>query len=132
MSWKLAGVTALGLLVAVAISRVVQDSETGSGTWDASRAAGFAGYLLLWASVVTGVALPLRVRPGPVAATTVLELHRVLSALALSFVAVHTIALFLDPVVHFAVVDGLVPFTSGYRRIQVGVGTVAQWLLVAV
>ena len=42
MSWKLAAGVALVLLVVVAIARLVQDVETGTETWDASRAAGFA------------------------------------------------------------------------------------------
>lgn len=113
-------------------ARLAQSGESGTATWDASRASGFAAYMLLWASTASGVAIHMRLRPsgGPLA--VVLELHRVTSTLALAFVAVHVTALLLDPVVHFAPIDVVLPFTSGYRPLAVGLGTLAQWLLVAV
>lgn len=132
MSWKAAGVVAVALSLAVVFARIAEDPDAGTVTWDASRASGFAGYLLLWASAVTGIGVHLRVRPRNGALTRVIESHRILSTLALSFVVVHVVALLLDPVVHFSVLDGLVPFTSAYRPLQVGTGTIAQWLLVLV
>jgi sulfoxide reductase heme-binding subunit YedZ len=127
----MAGV-ALVVVIAVVLARFAQDGQTGTATWDAARASGFAGYLLIWGAVVSGIALHLRLRPRSAGLTWMLEVHRILSALGLSFVAAHVIALFLDPVVTFAVVDGLVPFTSAYRPFQVGLGTIATWLLVVV
>ncbi len=132
MSWKTAAVVAAVLAVMVVIARLLQDQQTGTATWDASRAAGFATYALLWLSTVTGLALHLRIRPAGGPLTWMLEWHRITSTLALSFVAVHVLALLLDPVVHFGVADGVIPFTSTYRPVQVGLGTLAQWLLVAV
>ena len=132
MSWKVAGVVAVAAICGAVVARLGQDAETGTATWDAARASGFAGYLLLWGSVVTGIGLHLRLRPRSTGLTWVLESHRILSTLALSFVAVHVVALLLDPVVSFSPVDGFVPFTSGYRPLQVGMGTIGMWLLVAV
>jgi predicted ferric reductase len=132
MSWKIAGGVTLALLVLVVISGATEDSVTGTATWDASRAAGFAGYLLLWLSLISGMALPLRLRTNLVSALAMLELHRIVSALALSFVLAHAIALLLDPVVHFGLPDAFLPFTSDYRPIQVGLGTLGEWLLIAV
>jgi predicted ferric reductase len=132
MSWRIfAGVTAT-LLFLVVVARLVQDPDTGTATWDASRAAGFATYLLLWASVVTGIALHLRIRPAGGPMTWMLEWHRITSVLALAFLAAHVVSLILDPVVPFSVLDGLAPFTSSYRPIQVGMGTIAEWLIVIV
>jgi predicted ferric reductase len=132
MSWKVAAAVAGTLVFLLVVARLVQDQDTGTATWDASRASGFAAYLLLWASTVTGLALHLRVRPARGPLTWMLEWHRITSALAFSFLLAHVMALLLDPVVHFNVVDGLLPFTSSYRSIQVGMGTLAQWMLVTV
>ena len=132
MSWKVALLLGTVMVVAVCVARFLQDTETGTATWDAARASGFAGYLLLWLSTVTGIALHMRFRPLQFSLTRSLELHRITSALALSFVVAHVLALLLDPVVQFNVIDGIVPFTSDYRSIQVGMGTIAQWLLVLV
>ena len=61
-----------------------------------------------------------------------LELHRITSVLGVAFVVAHALALLLDPVVSFAPVDAIVPFTSAYRPLQTGMGTLALWLAVAV
>ncbi len=132
MSWRLALAVAIGLVLAIGVAAIREDPGTGTASWDAARAAGFAGYLLLWASVVTGMAVSLRVRLLKVPMTVVLESHRIVSALALSFVFGHAFALILDPVVHFSPVDAVVPFTSAYRLWQTGAGTIALWLLVVV
>lgn len=116
----------------VAVARLLQDNQTGTATWDASRASGFVTYLLLWASTLSGIAIHLRIRPGAGPLTWVLEVHRIVSVLAVSFLAAHVAGMLLDPVVTFGVADGFVPFTSDYRPIQVGLGTVAQWLTVVV
>jgi predicted ferric reductase len=132
VSWKV-GIVVAGLLVAaIALASVLQDPETGTATWDSTRAAGFAGYLLLWVSVVLGIAVHFRLRPGGAPVTWAVESHRITSVLALSFVAAHVFALLLDDVVHFSLLDALVPFTSTFRPVQVGAGTIAQWLLAVV
>lgn len=128
----MAALVAASLAVGIVTARLRQSPETGTASWDAARAAGFAGYLLLWLSVVTGLAVRLRVRVPRGPATWMLETHRITSALGLAFVAGHVFALLLDPVVPFSPVDALVPFTSGYRPWQTGVGTPALWLLVIV
>ncbi len=132
MSWKLGGVVAVVLLGAVVVARLLQDPDVGTASWDASRAAGFASYLLLWASVVTGVAVHMRFRAAGGPLTVLLEVHRVTSVLALAFVAAHVLGLLVDPVVRFSILDAVAPFTSDYRPLQVGAGTIAEWLLVAV
>ena len=132
MSWKLASVVAVALVAGIALAYYVQDPRTGTATWDSTRASGFAGYLLLWGSVVLGISIHLRVKPAGGRMTWMVESHRITSALALSFVIAHVFALLLDDVVHFSVLDALVPFTSSFRPLQVGAGTLAQWLMVIV
>ena len=132
MSWKATAAFAAAMAFVIVVARLVQDSQTGTATWDASRAAGFVAYLLLWLSTVTGIGLHLRWRPAGVSINVLLESHRITSVLALSFLFAHVLAIVLDPVVRFSVLDALVPFTSTYRPLQVGAGTLAQWILIAV
>lgn len=132
MSWKATAALAAAMAFVVIVARLIQDSQTGTATWDASRAAGFVAYLLLWLSTVTGIGLHLRWRPLGGSMNMLLEWHRITSVLALSFVFAHVLAIVLDPVVRFSVLDALVPFTSTYRPLQVGAGTLAQWMLIAV
>ena len=131
MSWRISGLLAIGLVLGVGVGRLSQDPDTGTSTWDFERAAGFVTYLLLWASTVLGISIHFRLRPANWPLTVVLESHRICSSLALSFVAGHVTALLVDPVVHFSLLDAFVPFTSSYRAIQVGLGTLAMWLLIA-
>jgi len=132
MSWKAAAYVLAFVLPVLVFARLVQDPDTGTATWDASRASGFAGYLLLWLSVMAGIGLHMRVRVPAGGLVAMLEAHRIVSTLALAFVGVHVAGLLLDPVVRFSIIDGLVPFTTSFRPVQVGMGTVGQWLLVVV
>ena len=126
MSWKLAGVVGLALVAGVLTARVAQDPETGTASWDGTRAAGFAGYLLLWGSTVLGVALHMRWRFA--AMTWMLEAHRITSTLALAFVAGHIAGLLVDPVERFDPWEVAIPLLSDYRPLQVGFGVLALWL----
>src|SRR5512147_243246 len=98
MSWRLSALVALGLIAGIALARLREDPDTGTSSWDAARAAGFGGYLLLWASVMSGMALHLRYRFASTRLSATLELHRICSSLGASFVAGHVVALLLDPV----------------------------------
>lgn len=133
MSWKAAAAVAALLVAGITVSRLAQGGS-GTATWDASRAAGFAAYLLLWVSVMSGVAVHMRWRPSSTSSLTgVLELHRITATLAVAFVVGHVFGLLIDPVKpFFSLLDALVPFTSSYRSVQVGLGTLAEWSLVAV
>jgi predicted ferric reductase len=132
VSWRVSAVVAT-LLVALSVAaRLRQEPDLGTATWDISRAAGFATYLLLWASTLLGVAAHFRVRPRAIPLSLMLESHRICSTLAIAFVAGHVASLLLDPVVHFAPIDAVVPFTSSYRPLQVGAGTLAMWMAAVV
>lgn len=132
MSWKLSAIVLVALVAGVGFARIVEDSATGTATWDAARAAGFSSYLLLWLSVVSGISVHMRYRIAGGPLSLVLESHRAVSVLAFAFLGAHLAALLLDPVVTFSVVDAVVPLTSSYRPLQVGLGTMAEWLLVVV
>jgi predicted ferric reductase len=132
VSWKLSAVVGLGLVLGILAGRVFQDDQTGTASWDGLRAAGFAAYLLLWVGLVTGMAVHMRYRPGPLAMTWLLETHRIASALSLSFVAGHIAGLLVDPTIAFSPLDIATGLSSSYRPVQVALGSLATWLSIVV
>ena len=100
--------------------------------WYVARASGILAWLLLSASVIWGLLLSTRLlqrRPSP---RWLLDLHRFLGGLAVTFVGVHILGLVADNYLHFGVADVLVPFASQWRTSAVALGVVSIWLLVAV
>jgi predicted ferric reductase len=99
--------------------------------WFLARAGGLVAYGLVSASVIWGLALSTRIldRPAP---GWLLDLHRYLGALALTFTGAHLAGLVLDDYVRFTLVDLLVPFAASWRPAAVAAGVVALHLLLAV
>src|SRR6266540_1265219 len=102
-----------------------------SMTWVATRAAGYTAFALLTASVALGLLLssPLRPTRWPRFATT--ELHRFVTLLTLLFIAIHVLVALLNSFIGFSLSDVLVPFTSNYRRVWMGLGIVSAYLAAA-
>jgi DMSO/TMAO reductase YedYZ heme-binding membrane subunit len=100
--------------------------------WYVARAGGIVAWALLTASVVWGLLLSARVRPGRATRPWLLDLHRFLGGLAVVFVAVHVGGILLDSYVRFSIVDVLVPFASSWHPLWVGWGIVTMYLLLAV
>jgi methionine sulfoxide reductase heme-binding subunit len=99
--------------------------------WYASRATGVVALLLLTAVMVLGLLVSRRGRvPGlPRFATT--GLHRNLSLLATVFVVVHVATAVLDGYVSIPVTAAVVPLTSSYERLWLGLGAVSLDLMLA-
>lgn len=100
--------------------------------WYLSRGTGVASMALLTAVVVLGAVTAGRRRPHGESATVVMAVHRWLSLGMLAFVTVHVATAVAETYVSIDAVSALVPFTSGYERFWVGLGTLAVDLLVAV
>ncbi len=99
--------------------------------WYVARAGGVVAWVLATLAVVWGLGLVARVakRPRP---AWVLDLHRFLGGLTVTFVAIHVLGLTMDSTVHFGRAEVLVPFASTWRPAAVAAGVVAMYLLVAV
>lgn len=100
--------------------------------WYVARSSGIVAWFLLAAAFVWGVLLAGRLlgtRPKP---AWMLDLHRWLGGLAVTFTGVHVLGLVADTYVHFGWVEVLVPFGSSWKPWQTAAGVVALWLLVAV
>ena len=99
--------------------------------WYFARSAGLVAYLLLSASVLLGVSMSGRVKLSwPRFAVE--DVHRFLAILTGVFILLHGASLFLDSVVRTGIEQLLVPFTSSYRPLAVGLGVCAAELVAAV
>ena len=100
--------------------------------WYVTRASGIVAWLLLTASVIWGVVLSTKAFPRHRRSAWLLDLHRWLGGLTVSFVVIHVAALVADSYTHFDVADIAVPLASDWKPVAVAWGVVAAWLLVAV
>lgn len=100
--------------------------------WYTARGAGAVSLILLSAVVVLGVLSFLRVqRTGwPRFLTT--GLHRNLALMTVVFLALHIVTAVVDPFTHLGWLTAVVPFSSYYRTVWLGLGTIAFELLVAI
>ena len=97
-----------------------------------TRASGLVAWLMLTASVIWGIVLSTNAFPEHRRPAWLLDLHRWLGGLAVSFTMIHLGALVADSWVHFGLADLIVPFASQWRPGAVALGVVAMWLLLAV
>jgi DMSO/TMAO reductase YedYZ heme-binding membrane subunit len=99
--------------------------------WYASRATGVVALLLLTAVFVLGVTVSRQTRLPGLPRFAVTDLHRNISLLAVSFVAVHVLTAVLDTYVHIPLLSSVIPFASGYERFWLGLGAISFDLMVA-
>lgn len=101
-------------------------------TWLAIRASGVTAWGLLTAVVVWGILLRTRILGRAASPTRLLDLHRWLGVLALSFLAIHMIFLLFDSYLTFTVAQILIPGLSSWNTFAVALGIIAFWCLIPV
>jgi Ferric reductase like transmembrane component len=103
-----------------------------SAWWYATRGAGATTTVLLTASVVLGIGEERGWRLGGAPRYAVAALHRTISMLALTMLAIHIVTTILDPFPKIGVLAAFVPYATDYRPLWMGLGAVAADLLLAV
>jgi predicted ferric reductase len=102
-------------------------------TWDIARAGGFTAYILLTLAVIVGLALSTKLQsPSRWPRLINSELHNFLTLLGTVFLAVHVLAVWIDPFTHFGLNEILVPLASHYRPVWMALGIVALYLGIAI
>ena len=96
-----------------------------SALWYATRATGEVALLFLTVVLALGALSAVRVGGRRVPRFVVAGLHRNLTLAGLVFLAVHIVTTVADTFAPIGVVDALVPFTSVYRPLWLGLGTLA-------
>jgi len=100
--------------------------------WYLTRGTGAVALLLLTLSVVLGIAHSVRWSPGHTPRFVVQDLHRNVSLLVVVFIAVHVSTAVIDGFAPIRWLDAIVPFTSAYRAMWLGLGALATDILLAV
>ena len=105
-----------------------------SGTtvfWYASRATGIVALLLLTAVLVLGILVNRQGRLPGLPRFAVTDIHRNLSLLAVTFIALHVLTAVLDTYVHITLLSAVIPFASGYERFWLGLGAISLDIMLA-
>jgi methionine sulfoxide reductase heme-binding subunit len=105
---------------------------TSGAAWYLMRASGVVSLLLLTAVFVLGVATSGHWRPRRLPAFATVGLHRSISLLAVSFLAVHVVTAIADPYAAVGPAAALVPFVAGRSAFWVGLGALSLDLTAAV
>jgi sulfoxide reductase heme-binding subunit YedZ len=99
--------------------------------WYVARAAGLTAYLLLSGVVLLGLSMSAKKTFARWPRFTVEDIHRFGGLLAGSFIAIHVVTVAIDSWLPFSLGSIVVPFTTRYRPLWVGLGVVAAELLLA-
>jgi sulfoxide reductase heme-binding subunit YedZ len=105
---------------------------TGTAFWYASRATGVISLILLSVVMIFGILVNRQGRLPGLPRFAITGLHRNLSLLAVTFLGLHIVTAIADGYAHIPWLSTIVPFTSGYERFWIGLGTVAIDLVAAV
>ena len=131
-----AGLVLLAIVAAVGaragVVAIPIERPDGTSFWHASRAAGVAAYAALTVEIVFGLLLSTGAGDRWIARARSVEIHRFLSAAALSLLGAHALALLADRFIRFDALDVLVPFVAQYRPFAVGIGVLAAYAAVVV
>ena len=100
--------------------------------WYATRGAGAVSLLLLSAVVVLGIVSVLRWQTPGWPRFLSSGLHRNLALVAMTFLGLHIVTAVVDPFTALGWNATLLPFSSPYRRLWLGLGVVALDLLLAI
>ena len=100
--------------------------------WNLTRASANVAWGTMLFTVLWGVLLTTRVLRGMDRPAWLLDLHRWLGVVTIGFTAVHMATLVFDSYIDFTIADILVPGTSSYRTLPVGLGVVGFWLLLTI
>src|SRR5471032_651085 len=105
---------------------------TATAFWYASRATGVICLVLFSVVAILGILVNRQGRLPGLPRFAVTALHRNLSLLTVASLATHIFTAIADGYAHIPWLSTVVPFTSGYERLWIGLGTVAIDLFAAV
>jgi len=109
----------------------VSGINSSTALWYASRATGVVALLLLTAVMLLGLLVTRQGRLPGLPRFAVSGLHRNLSLLAVAFVAVHVLSAVADSYVKIPLTAAVIPLTSSYERLWLGLGAVSLDLMLA-
>jgi DMSO/TMAO reductase YedYZ heme-binding membrane subunit len=115
-----------------ATAAALASGSSQKALWYLTRSTGIVALVLLTATVVLGVVASVGWTSERWPRFLSQTLHRDLSLLCVSFVAVHVITTVSDGYVPIGVADAFLPFRTAYRPLYVGLGALTFDLMLAV
>lgn len=100
--------------------------------WYSTRATGLVTLVLFTIVIVLGTLVANRIGGTVIGRFEINELHRSISIIAIVFLAIHVVTTVADSYVPTGPISVIVPMTSLYKRVPVGLGTIAVDLILAV
>ncbi len=100
--------------------------------WYVTRSAGIIAYLLLWFSMVWGLAVPSKFLNPILGPSFTVDFHEFISLLSIGFTLLHVFVLTIDRFLPYSLIQILVPFLSPYRPFWVGMGVIAFYITLLV
>jgi len=100
--------------------------------WYAARGAGVVSLILLSAVFVLGIVTSVRWSSASLPRFVTAQLHRNLALLSLVFLGVHIVTAVVDPYTSLGWLTVIIPFSSDYRQLWLGLGVVSIDLGLAV
>lgn len=104
---------------------------SSTALWYASRATGVVALVLLTIVVLLGIGVNRRGRLPGLPRFAITGLHRSLSLLAVAFIAIHVVAAVADPYVTIGIAAAVIPFSSPYKPLWIGLGAISFDLIIA-
>jgi predicted ferric reductase len=105
---------------------------SNSVLWYTTRGAGAVTLILLSSVVVLGILSTLRVQSSSWPRFLTTGLHRNLALMTLVFLGLHIVTAVVDPFTNLGWAAALIPFSSSYRTLWLGLGVIAFELLAAI
>jgi predicted ferric reductase len=99
--------------------------------WYASRATGAVCLVLFTAVALLGILVNRQGRLPGLPRFAVTGLHRSLSLVAVVFLVIHVLTAIADSYVSIRLAAAIIPFTSSYEPVQIGLGAIALDLIAA-
>ena len=100
--------------------------------WYLARGSGAVSLILLTVVVALGIGTRSGRSFAGLSRLAVASVHRSSALLAVVFLVIHVTALLFDPYAQLRLINLVVPFSSGYRPVWVGLGGVALDLMIAI
>jgi predicted ferric reductase len=108
-------------------------SSAPKAFWYLSRATAICSYLILWVSMLLGVAMTGKLAQKSSTKVGIFEMHKFTSIMGLFFAAFHALILLGDQFLHFTLADIFIPFsTTFYRPLWVGLGQIGFYLWIII
>lgn len=100
--------------------------------WYIARSGGIVAWALVTLAVCWGLFLSTKAAAKATQPKPLLNLHRFLGGLSITFTAIHLFGLIMDSYIHFGWMEILIPWTSEWQPTAVAWGVIAFYLLLAV